>query len=248
VTFEGPRSLAAEVVLAKVAGRDPSENLVVSAPSDAYFIGANDNASGVAALIALARHYAKGPKPQHDIYFFLSPGHHDPTAGTKALSDHRPALAKQNIVLLNLEHIGQAGVYRSYMRTRPNRYGEPVAAYVPTNWDSQGREVTLAPDSPAIRAAWGRSAVRYGYTGPGVISQPAIADPAGWVAAGGAAVQDVETSPWFHTTGDTPETLSPEAMQRVTLFYRGFLDDMDRSSRAKVWSGAKPLAPAPFGG
>lgn len=51
-----------QTLVAHVRGRSSAENLIVSAHSDAWFTGANDNASGVAALIALARHYARGPR------------------------------------------------------------------------------------------------------------------------------------------------------------------------------------------
>jgi hypothetical protein len=237
VTRSAPQPRQAQMLVAKLAGRDARENIVVSAHSDAYFAGADDNASGVAALIALAQHLAHGPKPHHDFYFFLSPGHHSATNATAALVHYDASIPSHNIVLLNLEHIGQAGVYRSYIRTVTDRYGARSAQWIPTNWDSPGREVTLAPDSPAIKRAWADAANRELFTAPAVFSGPAVAEPAPFVAAGGAAIQDVETSPWFHTTGDTPAAISAATMQRATLFYLDFIETMDRLSRAQVRAG-----------
>jgi Peptidase family M28/PA domain len=234
VTRSGPQNLTAHALVAKLAGRDPSENIVLSTHSDSWFTGANDNASGMAGLIGLAKQYAKGPKPQHDFYFFLSPGHHSPTNGTASLVKYDPSLPKNNIVLLNLEHIGQAGTYRIYSKSTTDKYGNRAAAYVPTNWDSQGREVTMGPDSAAIKKAWIDAAIREQYTGPAIISNAPVAEIAPFVAAGGAGIQDVETSPWFHTTGDSVDTISPEAMQRVTLFYKDFIDTVDKLSREEV--------------
>ena len=55
------------LLVGKIPGRTPGgENLIVSAHSDSWFAGADDNASGMAALIALAQHYAKGPRPALD--------------------------------------------------------------------------------------------------------------------------------------------------------------------------------------
>jgi hypothetical protein len=236
VTREGRVEMNAPVVIGHVAGRHSAENIVVSAHSDSHFAGANDNASGVAALIALARHYARSPKPQHDMYFLLSAGHHHATRGMGSLLLLDASLPKKNIISLNLEHIGQAGAYRSYMDRETDKYGNVTARWVPTNWDSQGREVTLSPNSPAVRNAWIAAAKRLQFTAPARFAVPAIAEPALLVAAGAAAIQDVETSPWYHTSGDTPAAISPETLQRATLFYRDFIDRMDRLSRAAVWA------------
>jgi Peptidase family M28 len=237
VTRSGPENLVAHALVAKIAGRDSSENIVLSTHSDSYFAGANDNASGVAGLIGLAKYYARAAKPQHDLYFFLSPGHHSATGATTSLIKHDPLIPKNNIVLLNLEHIGQAGVYRSYTHASVDKYGRRTDQYVPTNWDSQGREVTMGPDSIAIKNAWAESAAREQFTGPALIYPSPLAELAPFVAAGGAGIQDVETSPWYHTSGDTVETISPEAMQRVALFYKDFIDSVDKLSRAKVREG-----------
>jgi hypothetical protein len=149
--FSGP----GHVLVAKVAGLSSAENLLVSAHSDAWFAGANDNASGIAAHIALARHYAKGPKPQHDIYFFVSPGHHSPTGGTRRLVELKGALAANNIMTINLEHVAQQATYRSYfnstrMGTSTSKYGTAYSELVPVNWDSPGRELSGGPLSPAF--------------------------------------------------------------------------------------------------
>jgi hypothetical protein len=58
------------------------------------------------------------------------------------------------------------------------------------------------------------------------------------VAAGATGIQDVETSMWYHTSGDTPETVAPESLQRALLFYKDILDHADTMTRAEVRAGA----------
>jgi Peptidase family M28/PA domain len=239
ITRAHPEKLEAEVLVAKIAGRVPGENIVISTHSDSYFAGANDNASGVAGLIGLAKQYARGPQPQHDLYFFLSPGHHHNTGGTAGLLTYNPSLPQENIVMLNIEHVGQVGTYRIYSQMTTDKYGRRSSRYVPTNWDSQGREVTMGPNSAAIKKVWNDAALRNQYTAPAIISIWPIAEIGPFVAAGGAGIQDVETSPWFHTSGDTVETVSAETMQRVMLFYKDFIDNMDKLSREQVRKGVK---------
>ena len=232
----------AYMLVAKVPGRRSDENLVLSAHADAWFSGANDNASGVAGLIALAKHYAKGPKPQHDMYFLLSPGHHSPTGVTQRFVDLYPAIPRSNILTINLEHIGQQGVYKSYFNPRGmgpaiSKYGNPSSVYVPVNWDSPGREISGAPMTPTLKRVLAEAAARTEFTATARITGGAVAELAPLVAAGATGLQDVETSIWYHTSGDTPATVAPESLQRVLLFYKDVLDHMDRLSRSLVREG-----------
>jgi hypothetical protein len=227
------------MMVAKVAGQHSDENLVVSAHSDAWFSGANDNASGLAGLIALAKQFAAGPRPKHDMYFVVSPGHHSPTGATQRFADLYPEVARANIIAINLEHIGQQGIYRSYFnqgRMGPgvSKYGVPVYDWVPVNWDSAGREISGGPMSPVLKQTLADAAVRNQFTAPARFVGAPVAELAPLVAAGATGIQDVETSIWYHTSGDTPATVSPESMQRVLLFYQDVLHQLDRLSRAQV--------------
>jgi Peptidase family M28 len=239
------------VLVARIPGRNSAENLILSAHSDAWFVGANDNASGVAALIALARHYARGPKPQHDIYFFLSPGHHSPTGGTRRLTELHPELAPQNILTINLEHIAQRATYRSYfnsegMGTSTSQYGTPYSELVPVNWDSPGREISGGPISPALTRIIADAARNTQFTALARIKSGPVAELAAIVAAGATGIQDVETSIWYHTSGDTVDALAPETLQRAMFFYRDLIDQADRLSRKQMRAGAaEPPSAAP---
>ena len=248
-TIGGP----GHVVVGKVAGVSSAENLVVSAHSDAWFAGANDNASGVAALIALARHYAKGPKPRHDMYFFLSPGHHSPTGGMRRLVELYPNVAPSNIMAINLEHIAQQNTYKSYFSSRgmgraTSKYGNAYAETLPVNWESPGRELSGGPMTQTYLRVLQDAAKRTHYTAVNRISPYPVAEPQAFVDAGGTAIQDVETSIWFHTSGDTPEAISEAGMQRAMFFYKDILDQSDKLTRAQMRAGAAPAAPRRGGG
>jgi hypothetical protein len=238
-TLQTTTSGHAYMMVAKVAGHRSDESLVVSAHSDAWFAGANDNASGVAGLIALAKHYASARRLQHDIYFVLSPGHHSPTNATQRFVELYPAVPRANIIAINLEHIGQQGIYRSYfnqghMGPALSKYGIPTYEWVPVNWDSPGREISGGPITPMLRQVLAQAAVENQFTAPARLVAAPVAELAPIVAAGATGIQDVETSIWYHTSGDTPATVSADSMQRVLLFYKDVLDRLDRLSRAQV--------------
>ncbi len=243
-TVEAKPNQHGYMVVAKVKGQSSSENLIVSAHSDSWFAGANDNASGVAALIGLARHYAKGPPPQHDIYFVLSPGHHSPTSALKTFIALYPGAAPTNILMINLEHVGQQATVRSYfsetgtMGSNITKYGTAVSAWEPANGDSPGREFTGSPLTPAVKVLIRDAARRTGFVAPARIYQGTPGELPAIVAAGATGIQDVETSMWYHTSGDTPATVAPESLQRAMLFYKDILDHADRMTRAAIRTGA----------
>jgi hypothetical protein len=195
-------------------------------------------------LIALAQHYAKGPKPEHDIYFVLSPGHHSPTGSLKAFIATHPTAPTSNVLTINLEHIAQQATVRSYfssagaMGSNFTKYGTAVSSWEPANGESPGREITGAPITPAVKALIQGAARRTGFVAPARIMQGTPGELNQIVAAGATGIQDVETSMWYHTSGDTAETVAPEALQRALLFYKDILDHADKSTRAAIRAGA----------
>jgi hypothetical protein len=223
VEFEPPRELTAQGLVSWIPGTERGEAIIVSAHSDAFFAGANDNATGVAALIGLARHYTRRP-PRRDLCLFLSPGHHHGTSGMGALAAEFPDLPAGVTLAVNIEHIAQAGVYRSYVHRSDNGYGKVSADWVPTGWDSPGREITLTHDLPLLKEIIAAAAATHQYTAPTLISQAVIGEPALLAGRGVIGVQGVETSPWFHTSADEPSAISSEGLQRAALFYKDIID------------------------
>jgi hypothetical protein len=211
----------------------PTSPCAVSAHSDAFYTGANDNATGVAALIGLARHYARH-QPVRDLCFYLSPGHHHATGGMVSLSAVFPRLPAGVTLAVNVEHIAQAGVYRSYVSRHDDGYGRLVPDWVPTGWDSPGREITVTHKLPLLVDIIRAAAVEHQYTAAALVSEVAMGEPVQLAARGVIGVQGVETSPWFHTSGDEPSTVSPHGLQRAALFYRGIIERAALLSRDEL--------------
>jgi hypothetical protein len=232
VEYREPEQKEAIALHASLAGRSSTEAIVLSAHSDAFFAGADDNASGLAVFLGIAAEVARTGPLEHELHLFLSPGHHDATGGMTALEAAVPGLAGRTVLALNLEHMAQMDVHPSYMRTEPDAYGRVRPTLLPTGGDYPGREVTVSHRSDALAEALRDAALRSQYIAPAAISQPAIAEPSAFVTAGGIALQSVQTGPWFHTSGDDPITISPEGLQRAALFYSVLLEHADAGTRA----------------
>ncbi|MCR5709135.1 MAG: DUF4910 domain-containing protein [Bacteroidales bacterium] len=102
-----------ENVIAKVEGRRHDGCYVFTAHYDhlgnlgrkVYYPGANDNASGTAAIITLAQYYA-GHRPEYDMYFVAFSGEDANLRGSTFLAENPPVPLDQIRYLFNLDMIG----------------------------------------------------------------------------------------------------------------------------------------------
>lgn len=99
-------------VIAKVEGRRHDSCLVFTAHFDhlgklgkkTYYPGAHDNASGTAAIITLAAHYAKNT-PEYDMYFIAFSGEDANLRGSEWYAEHPVVPLSQIKYLINLDMI-----------------------------------------------------------------------------------------------------------------------------------------------
>ena len=100
-------------VIAKVEGERHDSCFVFTAHYDhlgnlgrkVYYPGANDNASGTAAIVTLAAHYAKN-KPGWDMYFVAFSGEDANLRGSTFFADHPVVPLEQIKYLFNIDMIG----------------------------------------------------------------------------------------------------------------------------------------------
>ena len=100
-------------VIAKVEGERHDSCYVFTAHYDhlgnlgrkVYYPGANDNASGTAAIVTLAAHYAKH-RPAYDMYFIAFSGEDANLRGSEYFAQHPVVPLSQIRYLFNLDMIG----------------------------------------------------------------------------------------------------------------------------------------------
>lgn len=100
-------------VIAKVEGKRHDACYVFTAHYDhlgllgkkVFFAGAHDNASGTAAIVTLASHYAKN-RPEYDIYFIAFSGEDAYLRGSEWYANNPIVPLKQIKYLFNLDMIG----------------------------------------------------------------------------------------------------------------------------------------------
>ena len=100
-------------VIAKVEGRKHDSCYVFTAHYDhlgnlgkkVFYAGANDNASGTAAIVTLAAHYAQN-RPEYDMYFIAFSGEDANLRGSEWYVDHPVVPLTQIKYLFNIDMIG----------------------------------------------------------------------------------------------------------------------------------------------
>ena len=100
-------------VIAKVAGQRHDSCYVFTAHYDhignlgkkIYYAGANDNASGTAAVVTLAKYYAKN-RPPYDMYFIAFSGEDANLRGSTWYVEHPVVPLQQIKYLFNIDMIG----------------------------------------------------------------------------------------------------------------------------------------------
>lgn len=90
------------------------ENILIMAHTDAMFEGALDNASGIAMMLAIAKHYAAIPKEnrRRTITFVTTPDHHHGANGIKWINQNMHDFLARTAVIVNCEHPSQTQTYR----------------------------------------------------------------------------------------------------------------------------------------
>jgi hypothetical protein len=120
-TVPAARRRADVNVLGVIRGADPArahEHIVVSAHLDALGVGrsvngdsiyngADDDASGVAAVLEVARHLADGPPPARTVVFAVTTGEEDGLLGINWYLAHPPIPIAETVATLVIELIGR---------------------------------------------------------------------------------------------------------------------------------------------
>jgi hypothetical protein len=225
-------------VMGVVRGRtNPDRYIVVSAHYDhlgvrdgAVFNGADDNASGVSALLAMARQLVR-ERPAHSVIFVALDGEEGPGAGARTFVSSPPVPAASIVLNVNLDMVGRndanvlwaAGAHH-YPFLRP--YLDTVASRAPLTL-KQGHDRAGAAEQDwtfsSDHGAFHRSGIPFVYFGE-------------------------EDHPDYHKSTDDPEGLIPafhvSAVTTVLDAVRTFDRNLAAIAEARAAAPA-PAQPAP---
>ena len=128
---------------------ESAKRIIVNAHADGYFQAGDDNASGFAVLLGLARYFAKQPPPKHTLMFVASGGHHSPGNGPAALVAAHPELKDNTLLIINLEHVAYLDIVRGKTRAVNN-----TGMTWETSVTESAKAVGVTNESPFLVDLW----------------------------------------------------------------------------------------------
>ncbi len=208
------------------------EVVIVNAHADAWFDGADDNADGLSVMLGLADYFAhRKTKPDRTLVFMVSGGHHT-AVGAAAFIKAHPDIIKKTVLVMNLEHLAQINVAQAA------RLDPATSGYENGVWTANTTETTkqagAVNTSPYVWELMAKASKRYGVVTSYEPTSTAPGDLAAYIRAGLPSAQLISSEVYYHSSGDTPSTISVPGLERAAGFYAGFIDDVAKTPREKL--------------
>lgn len=217
VAGERVDAVARNIVGVRKGTTYPDRYIVVAGHYDSWYAGANDNCSSVGTLLSVVA-ANKDVAPAYTM-IYIGWGAEEPgLVGSYTWIWRHQDLIPKVVLNVNLEETATATFYN----------GDPTALPSPT--------LTLGSTSPAM-VALATAAAASNVVLPPVIT-PIVAarsasggiiatDIEGFYAQGVQGISTASSSPYYHTTGDTGDTVNGADLERVTAYLR----DLTRSAQ-----------------
>ena len=218
--------------VATIPGRSP-RRIIVNAHADGYFQGGDDNASGLAVLVALAKYFAKQPQPQHTLMFVASGGHHGPGNGPSALLGAHHELKETTLVVINLEHVAYLDVVRGKTRAANN-----TGMTWETSVTESAKAVGVTNQSPFLIDLWSRAPRCFGVATYQSAGAAVPGDLGGYRPLGVPMTQMIQSGTFYHSSGDVYEQVPAEGLERAARFHAFFIEQIDRASESLITAGS----------
>jgi len=211
---------------------ESSEVVIVNAHADAWFDGADDNADGLAVMLGLADYFAhRKQKPDRTLVFMVSGGHHT-AVGAAAFIKAHPEIISKTVLVMNLEHLAQISV------TQAARLDPATAGYASGVWTANTTETTKQAGavnaSPYVWELMGKASKRYGVVTSYEPAASAPGDLGAYIRAGLPSAQLISSEVYYHSSGDTPSTISIPGLERAAAFFANFIDDVAKTPSEKL--------------
>lgn len=193
------------------------ENIIVMAHMDGYFEAALDNASGLAAVLALAEHFSRIPRDQRrrNLIFIGTAGHHVGSPNARYLRDRKDLLDK-TALMINCEHIAVSQTLNWQTTLRRSTVVWPRRWWV--NGSSRLTDLTLDA---------------YRTFGVGVIGDmdPSATGEMGAIARLAPSVQLIRSPESKHTDADIRAFVPSSGLEAVGRAYAKIIDETNKLDR-----------------
>jgi hypothetical protein len=211
------------------------KRIIINAHADAYFQGGDDNGSGLATLVGLAKYFAKQPRPKHTLMFVASGGHHGPGNGPAALVAAHPELKDNTVLVINLEHVAYSDIVRGKTRAKNN-----TGMIWETSVTEGAKAVGVTNEAPFLIDLWKQASRCYGVATYQQVGAVVPGDLGGYRALGVPMTQMIQSGTFYHSSGDVYEAVPAEGLERSARFHAFFIEQVDRAPETLINGGTDP--------
>ncbi len=212
-------------IMGVVAGTT-AENVVILAHLDGYFESANDNAGGMASLLALAKFFSDPSRnpPNRNLIFLGTSAHHEFSDGARSFVENHADILNDTLLAFNIEHPSSVMTdYRGPLKFE--RFVLPGQLMTST---SQGtRAWTVSNNNEVLKGIYREAIDRYGLVVNSMMERLPSGDAYDFFKAGTPVVQMLDSNSWFHSDGDLPDTVHAHGLERATRAYAYILEQID---------------------
>jgi hypothetical protein len=209
-----------------------AKRIIINAHADGYFQGGDDNASGLAVLVGLAKYFARQPQPKHTLMFVASGGHHGPGNGPASLVAAHPELKNGTLLILNLEHVAYADVVRGKTRATNN-----IGMTWETSVTESAKAVGVTNESPFLFDLWKRASRCYGVATYQSAGTTVSGDLGGYRPLNVPMTQMIQSGTFYHSSGDVFESVPAEGLERAARFHAFFVEQADQAAESLIAAG-----------
>jgi hypothetical protein len=214
--------------VAPQAGGDssPEEVVVLSCHHDSPFASPVEDATGVAVVLALARHFAKAPLARRRLVVVLTAGHFYGSLGTRTFIREHPDVVRRAAVEISIEHIAREAAEGPDGRLVPTGLPEATGIFVP--FSDAVRDVVLA----AVTREDLHRTVLLPAEGP--LGPYPPTDGGDWWEAGVPVVNHISNPVYLLTDDDALEWVDRERLPQVAATFAGVLRGLDALPRERI--------------
>lgn len=226
--------------VATLPGRT-DRTVIIVAHADGWFGGADDNASGLAVMIALARHFARQPQRERTLVFVASAGHHSAGAnGVRAFrARHDDGYVAKADLIINIEHPAQSAMMRTYVERRNDNFGSTMVA---ASGDLP-KQIAVNNRAPFLIELWRQGIACFGLDAQRFVDDALPGDLNGFSDLKSVTqTQMIASGGVYHTTGDDLYSVPPEALERAARFHAHLIGTAANAASALLRGAA--VAPA----
>lgn len=214
-----------------------NRTIVINMHADAWFTGADDNASGAVVGLALARYFVKN-RQDHTLVFLIDGGHHTQPGIPEFRKVHEDLMQNADLII-NLEHVASAGMIRGFAQPKDDNFQR---LFVPTTTEHP-KEVSVTNMAPYLIDLWRKASACFMIPLERVVDNNAPGEPSTMrdLRAVVPITQMTEYGPLYHTSGEDAASVTDEGLERAARFFAYMIMAVDKAPRALL-QGA-PYAP-----